>query len=81
MTAFSQAKPPNPALKRTAAPPLSSTVWHTTFAEKWMQTMFIAAGVIALITGIVHSALGEILIFSATPHWWACSDNGGTAAT
>ena len=28
-----------------------------------MQTMFIAAGVIALITGIVHSVLGEILIF------------------
>ncbi len=28
-----------------------------------MQTMFIAAGVIALITGVVHSALGEILIF------------------
>ena len=28
-----------------------------------MQTMFIAAGVIALITGMVHSVLGEILIF------------------
>ena len=28
-----------------------------------MQTMFIAAGVIALITGVVHSVLGEILIF------------------
>ena len=28
-----------------------------------MQTMLIAAGVIALITGIVHSALGEMLIF------------------
>lgn len=28
-----------------------------------MQTMFIAAGVLALITGIVHSVLGEILIF------------------
>lgn len=28
-----------------------------------MQTMFIAAGVIALVTGIVHSVLGEILIF------------------
>ena len=28
-----------------------------------MQTLFMAAGVVALITGIVHSALGEILIF------------------
>ena len=28
-----------------------------------MQTMFIAAGVIALITGVGHSVLGEILIF------------------
>jgi hypothetical protein len=28
-----------------------------------MQSMFIAAGVIALITGVIHSALGEILIF------------------
>lgn len=28
-----------------------------------MQTMSIAAGVIALITGVVHSALGEMLIF------------------
>ena len=28
-----------------------------------MQTMFIAAGAIALITGMAHSALGEILIF------------------
>lgn len=28
-----------------------------------MQTMFIAAGVLALITGIVHSVLGELLIF------------------
>ena len=36
---------------------------HTFFANKFMQTLFIAAGVVALITGIVHSALGEILIF------------------
>lgn len=28
-----------------------------------MQTMFIAAGVIALFTGVGHSVLGEILIF------------------
>lgn len=28
-----------------------------------MQTMFIAAGVIAIITGVVHSVLGEMLIF------------------
>lgn len=28
-----------------------------------MQTLFIAAGVVALITGVVHSVLGEILIF------------------
>ena len=28
-----------------------------------MQSMFLAAGVIALITGVVHSVMGEILIF------------------
>ena len=28
-----------------------------------MQTLFIAAGVTALLTGIVHSVLGEVLIF------------------
>lgn len=28
-----------------------------------MQSMFLAAGAIALITGVVHSVLGEILIF------------------
>ena len=28
-----------------------------------MQSMFLAAGVIALITGVIHSVMGEILIF------------------
>ena len=28
-----------------------------------MQTLLIAAGVLALITGVVHSVLGEVLIF------------------
>lgn len=28
-----------------------------------MQSMFIAAGAVALITGLVHSLLGEVLIF------------------
>ena len=28
-----------------------------------MQTMLVAAGVLALVTGLVHSVLGEVLIF------------------
>jgi hypothetical protein len=28
-----------------------------------MQTLFVAAGVLALVTGLAHSVLGEILIF------------------
>lgn len=33
------------------------------FTEKLMQTMLIAAGALALVTGLVHSVMGEILIF------------------